>query len=588
MAPPRLKQPKEIPLYKRIEEWDITAKFSVPKVINPTEAPIFTGICGLDVENEEDTDAFLLLGIFDGTTYYGWTDFDLAKKVTIPKFAGHNGISDLRKLQKWGYKVNESFLVWDTQLIQHIKDSSQRTYKLTDVSKRVLNYAFPSYEDICGKKANKSHKPFTEQPIDLVISKNAADCYATYRLYQKQNQVSTGGLRVFQDIDSIRYFNKVEMPVSVVFDAMMTKGIRIDIPYLTRLEQELSSKRAVIEKKIKNELGDINLSSPKQLLEALNAKNIYPEFKGKPSTDKRALGRLNENRTIGLLLSFSELDTLLSSFVLPYLERGTEIVHPHFLQTGTRTGRPSCSNPNLLQIPRKTDNGKMVRRMFISRNGQSLGECDYGQIEPRLLAHLSSDKALLSMFNKGTDFHDYTAKKLNISRERAKVLNLSVGYRATFKSVSQQLNCTELDAQKQIDAWWGAFPELHAWQQKLIWQTRKDGYFTTLMGRRIKVDGLTEYNKWQKEYAERQLINNVAQAPATEIMKLGMIAVHKAGIDILVQVYDSLLVEGPTESIKEITLQTAELMKTSYKLDVPLTVDSGTGPTWADISKGNN
>jgi DNA polymerase-1 len=377
-----------------------------------------------------------------------------------------------------------------------------------------------------------------------------------------------------------RYFLELEKPVSVVFHSMQEKGIRIDVPYLRTLEANLSSKRDAIEKDIKNELGDINLNSPKQLLGALHAKEIYPELKGKASTDRRGLERLKGNPLVSQLLQFSEFETLLSSFVKPYLERETEIVHPNYLQTGTRTGRPSCSNPNLLQIPRKTENGKLVRRMFIPKDGCMFGELDYGQIEPRLLAHLSGDSAMLEMFVSGIDFHTYTAQKLGIDRDRAKVLNLSVGYRATFKSVSQQLRCSELEAQKHIDAWWSAFPQLHAWQTKLIWQTKRDGYFTTLMGRRIKVDNLNEYNKWKREYAERQLINNVAQAPATEVMKKAMIEVHKAGINILVQVYDSLLIEEKKEDIQEAVEFTKSLMINTTKLDVPLTVDYGIGVNW--------
>lgn len=384
-----------------------------------------------------------------------------------------------------------------------------------------------------------------------------------------------------------QYFLNIERPASLVFSSMELKGIRLDVPYLTKLETELSSQKDVVEKEIKNELGNINLNSPKQLLEALHAKEIYPEFKGKPSTDRRALDRLRSIPSVIRLLKFSELETLLSSFVKPYLERKTEVVHPHFLQTGTRTGRPSCSNPNLLQIPRKTDNGKLVRRMFIPRDRQMFGELDYGQIEPRLLAHLSKDQSMLQMFNSGVDFHDYTGARLKISRETAKVLNLSVGYRATFKSVSQQLKCSDQEAQKQIDAWWGAFPQLKAWQTKLIWQAKRDGYCTTLMGRRIKVDGLDEYNKWKREAAERQLINNIAQASATEVMKKAMVEVYNQGITILVQVYDSLLIEEEEQHIQECVERTKQIMIQTTKLDVPLTVDSGIGTSWADIKKGD-
>lgn len=381
----------------------------------------------------------------------------------------------------------------------------------------------------------------------------------------------------------LEYFNSIEKPCASIFAAMEDRGVRIDTQYLQELKEYLEDQKIPIEKAIKNELGDINLNSPKQLLGALHAKEIYPEYKGKGRTDKRALERIRQIPIIEQLLCFSELETLLSSFVYPYLERQTEIVHPFFNQCGTRTGRPSCSNPNLLQIPKRTEYGKLVRRMFIARDGFLFGDCDFGQIEPRILAHLSKDKMLCEMFNSGVDFHDYTGDRLNISREAAKILNLSVGYRATFKSVSQQLKCTDNEAQKEIDRWWAMFPELRAWQDKLIWQSKKDGYFTTLMGRRIKVDNLNEYNKWKREHAHRQLINNIAQASAAEVMKMAMININKMDcIWPLVQVYDELLFEVIDWDIMRI--EAAKLyMENAVKLDVPLVVEAKSGPNWADV-----
>lgn len=390
-------------------------------------------------------------------------------------------------------------------------------------------------------------------------------------------------LNSFAASKEYRYYDTVEAPCAPVFYAMQERGIRVDLPYLRELEKTLSGQKAVIEAAVKNELGDINLDSPKQLLGALHAKGIYPEFKGKASTDKRALARITGFDVVSTLLEYSEAATLLSSFVLPYLERKQEIVHPHFQQTGTRTGRPSCSNPNLLQIPRRTDNGKHVRRMFIPRVGCYFSELDYGQIEPRIMAHISGDEVLSGMFNADVDFHTFTAERLKIDRERAKVLNLSVGYRATFKSVSGQLKCSESEAQRQIDKWWSQFPQLYAWQQQLIWQTKRDGYFTTLLGRRIKIDGLSEYTRWKREAAERQLINNIAQASATEVMKKAMPLVHSEGIKILVQVYDSLLIEDTEEYIEDTAGYTSMLMENAVKLDVPLTVDVKIGRNWADV-----
>jgi DNA polymerase I len=381
-------------------------------------------------------------------------------------------------------------------------------------------------------------------------------------------------------LNAHEYFLDIERPVSFILQKMENRGIRLDLSYLANLKLTLEAQKKPIEDAILNELGPINLNSPKQLLEALHAKEIYPVLKGKPSTDKRALQGFIGNGIGDNLLRFSEIETLLSSFVRPYLERGQTVVHPHFNQCGTRTGRLSCSNPNLLQIPRRTDNGKLVRKMFIPRDGMLMGDCDFGQIEPRVLAHLSKDPGLLQMFNAGVDFHQFTATKLGISRDRAKVLNLSVGYRATFKSVSGQLKCTDREAQNEIDKWWTLFPHLRSWQDQLIYDSKRSGFCTTLLGRRIAVDGLNASNQWKREASERQLINNITQGSAAEIMKMAMIRVERSYpmIGILVQVYDELVFEGYPGDMEDVKM----CMEKAVELDVPLTVDGGTGPNWSE------
>lgn len=382
----------------------------------------------------------------------------------------------------------------------------------------------------------------------------------------------------------LEYFESLEKPVSEVFYKMEARGVRIDLPYLRELKDRLEAQQAPIKADILNELGNINLNSPKQLMEALHGKAIYPEFKGRSSTDKRALERYRNDPLIKSLLDFSELETLLTSFVRSYLERGQEVVHPFFNQCGTRTGRPSCSNPNLLQIPRRTENGKLVRRMFIPREGMAMGDCDYGQIEPRVLAHLSKDPALCDLFCKGIDFHDFTADRLSIGREKAKILNLSVGYRATYKSVSAQLKCDEREAQNEIDKWWALFPALRRWQDGLIYNSKRSGYCTTFLGRRIKVDGLNESIRWRRESAERQLINNITQGSAAEIMKKAMIGISHTHpqMGLLIQVYDELLFESPMSDIQRDMQRVMGQMEKAVSLAVPLVADGHIGANWSE------
>lgn len=387
------------------------------------------------------------------------------------------------------------------------------------------------------------------------------------------------------------YFEQIERPVAEILSQMEARGVCVDLEYLKKLKTELEEQQRPIVASIQNELGNINLNSPKQLLGALHAKEIYPALKGKPSTDKRALSELQEIRLVADLLKLSELSTLLSSFVNPYLERGQGVVHPFFNQCGTRTGRLSCSNPNLLQIPRRTENGKRVRRMFVPRPGMLMGDCDYGQIEPRVLAHLSKDPHLCELFNNGENFHEYTQRHMGFTPDdagydKAKVLNLSVGYRATKYSAQRQLGGTLDEAQKEIDKWWNLFPGLRRWEEQIIHSAKRSGFCTTLMGRRIKVDNLTDPNPYKREAAERQLINNITQGSAAEIMKLAMIKIHgmkdvfHPSFGILVQVYDELLFESPRAEVDLLNVKWA--MENAIKLDVPLTVDGKIGRNWEE------
>jgi DNA polymerase I len=538
----------------------------------------------LDVEHDEQGN-MVCIGVYDGQTHEAhiWTEVNDFVKETIEKaeIIAHNGKTDFECLRQWGIDVRDEQLIWDTELIAHIIDSSRKGYGLKKLAFADLGISYPSYEDIVGKRTAKLRRTLEKWPIRIVALYNGLDAFVTYKLYEQQKRTLSG--------TGLAYFNELEKPVSYVFQSLENRGIRVDLGYLRKLKSELELQQAPIEASIKNELGPINLNSPKQLLEALNAKEIYPELKGKPSTDKRALAAFKGNSIIQQLLAFSELETLLSSFVYPYLERNVEVVRPFFNQCGTRTGRPSCSNPNLLQIPKKTDNGKLVRRMFIPREGMSMGDCDYGQIEPRVMAHFSKDPDLCGLFNRGENFHEYTRLRLDFpdtdeGYNKAKVLNLSVGYRATFKSVQSQLGGTREEAQEQIDAWWSLFPQLRRWQDKLIYDSKRSGFCTTLLGRRIRVDGLSEGNSWKRESAERQLVNNIAQGSAAEIMKMAMINIYETmpGIGILVQVYDELVFEAPNIYIKDVAEEVVWNMETAVKLDVPLTVDCKTGASWAD------
>ena len=544
-------------------------------------------VWALDVEHDEQG-GFVGVGFYSGGVSYYFSDVVLLNHIDFSTLSliCHNGVSDFDCLRSWGIDVKDTQLVWDTGLVAHICDSSRSGYGLKKLAEIDLSIIYPSYDDIVGKrtlKQVKERKTLDKWPASIVAAYNAMDCFVTWKLYEQQKEMCRD-FKEYGKNEKYSYFNEIEQPVAFILNQMETRGVCVDLKYLNELKEQLEKQKEPIQKEILNELGPINLNSPRQLLEALNAKEIYPTFKGKPSTDKRALSTLREP-VVQLLLSYGELETLLSGFVNPYLERAASIVHPWFNQCGTRTGRLSCSNPNLLQIPRKTENGKKVRRMFVPRPGMLMGDCDFGQIEPRVMAHLSKDPVLCQMFNDGVDFHTFTAERLGIDRDRAKVLNLSVGYRASKYSVQRQLGGTLEEAQEQIDKWWNLFPQLRRWQDTLIYESKRSGFCTTLLGRRIRVEGLSDGNPWKRESAERRLINNIAQGSAAEIMKKAMIEISKDRrmsntFGLLVQLYDELLFES--SNIEQDLNYVAEDMIRAVKLEVPLTVDSGIGDNWSD------
>ncbi len=586
------------PVYP-IENWSVL-KYGVKKLyINPDWGIRYGPEVTLDVEDDEHGN-FVGIGVYDpklNVCYY-WSEKTIQWQLPS-RFIAHNGVSDLRKLQAWGYPYTDDALIWDTMLMAHILDSSRHQYGLKKLVKEEFGYDYPSYDDIVGKRTLKQIKPrvtLDKQPLEIVSNYNACDAYFTWALYKKQKEqcekdLENGEKAVNRESrisdsnpETINYHNQIELPASFVFHAMQDKGIRIDLEYLRQFKDTLEAQRTPLEASIKAELGEINLSSGPQLLKALKAKGIEPIFKKKPSTDKRGTlySKFGHIQAVKQLAEYNELDSLLSGFVYPYLVRNQEIIHPQFKQTGTRTGRPSCADPNLLNIPRRTDNGKLVRKMFIARPGHLFGCCDYKEGEPRMLAELSQDPSMLALFNEGRGFHSYFAEHLNISRDKAKVFDLETYYRATKYGVARHLNCGLSEAQTRIDEAWNLFPTLHDWEEKTIYEAKKDGYITTLMGRRIKIEGLDSQNSWIREAAERQAMNNIAQGSLQEITKKALIEISKCRIDLLLEVYDDVLFESPEECVSSDMEIVVDKMEHTCILSIPMIVDGGISNNWAE------
>ena len=559
------------PNYWDYSTWGVE-KYGYTVDINPVAVPYAFAVsreCIIDVENYKDG-RFAGLGVAvpDCKILLYFTDVELAHKY-FPKgvLVGHVLRTDIHKLKQWGFDIDEAVTHYDTALIEHLQDSTKKKYGLKELAKTKFGIEYPSYEKIVGDG------DFDTVPVDVAANYNGMDLIATYELFKVQN----GHLK------ETAIYSKLLWPLGRVLTDMEERGLKLDLDHLRRLEQSLSAQSAEIKAKIQNELGDINLSSPKQLLEALHAKGINPKFKGKASTDKRGMQSLKGNAVVDQLLKFSELDTLLSSFVTPYLEIKAEVINPRFGQMATRTGRLGCYAPNLQQVPTHTENGKKLKQAFVARSCHKLVEIDYSAIEPRMLAHFSKSKNLCELFNSGVNFHDYTRDRLKIDRQAAKVLNLSTGYRATKYGLAYQLKCSVEEAEKQLNDWWALWPDLYLWEELLINKTKQLGYVSTLYGRKIYIDKLDSSDRKERQTAERRVIENLAQGSTSDLIGLAMVELYKQDLSIINQVHDSLVFEFPENKVDEYIKKACTIMTEVLVLEVPIEVSAKVGRSWGDM-----
>lgn len=570
--------PKVVKLHPRdytlwgVEQYGYTINYNVPSIIELSPTVI------IDVENYKDG-RFAALGMLvpHCKEIFYWDDIELAKTnlCKMPRtLVGHVLRTDIHKLKKWGFKIDDR-VHYDTALIEHLINSTKMKYGLKELAKEKFGIEYPKYAQIVGEG------DFDKVAQDVIANYNGMDLVATYELYKSQ-------LSLNAPYEQHVLYKELLWPLGGVLNAMEERGLAIDLEYLRKLMVKLSKERSHVEKHLYGELGAINLNSPQQVLEALHVKGITPTYKGKASIDQRGLRNL-EGRypIISQLLGFSELETLLSSFVAPLLEQGRQseaVIHPFFSQTATRTGRLACYRPNLQQVPTHSEKGKKVKRAFVARPGYQLVELDYAAIEPRMLAHFSQSRALTELFKSGVDFHDYTSERMGIDRQKAKVLNLAAGYRMTKFGMAHQLKCSVEEADRELREWWALWPDLELWENNLISATKQSGFIATLLGRHIFIDQLDSVDKKLREKAERRTIENLAQASASEICQLAMIHLYDEGFNLVNQVHDSIVLEIEDDEHLEAGIKRAcEIMENVLELSVPLICEAKQGKNWGDL-----
>lgn len=410
------------------------------------------------------------------------------------------------------------------------------------------------------------------------------------------------------EIGAAGLYSNVELPLTWILAQMEIVGVKVDVPYLEKLQVEFNDRIQAIEKDIEIMAGEpVNPNSPKQLghilFEVLELP-VVKKTKTGYSTSAEVLEALRDSHPIvGRVLDYRQLAKLKSTYVdgLLKLVDAHDRVHTSFNQTVTATGRLSSTAPNLQNIPVRTEEGKRIRRAFIPIEKKNLLiSADYSQIELRVLAHLSGDDMLMQSFAKGEDIHRRTASEVfhvpmeevtAEQRRTAKAVNFGIIYGQTDYGLSRELGISRREAQAYIDLYFSRYPLVQTFIHDTIEQARAQGYVTTMMGRRRYIKDINSRNRNLRQFAERTAVNSPIQGTAADIIKLAMIHCDKAIVDnrldakMLLQVHDELIFEVSREDALGLSLVVRKCMEDALKLNVPLKVDLKAGFNWQEMEK---
>ena len=427
------------------------------------------------------------------------------------------------------------------------------------------------------------------------------------------SKIGLGILAIYDEINHILHKEELydiliqnEMPLIPVLSLMERKGIKIDVSYFKNYSSELEKELAKIEKAIYEEAGEeFNINSPKQLGDILFVKMNLPSGKKTKtgySTDVMVLEDLESYgyNIARLLLDYRKLNKLKTTYVdtLPNLVDSNSRIHTSFNQIGTATGRLSSSEPNLQNIPVKTDDGIKIREGFVAEEGKVLMSIDYSQVELRVLTSMSKDENLIEAYREEKDLHDLTARRIfnlsdsdDVTREQrtiAKIINFSIIYGKTAFGLAKELKIPVKDASEYIKKYFEQYPRVTTFEKEVIEFGEEHGYVKTLFGRKRYISGIDSKNKTIKAQAERMAVNTVIQGTAAEVLKKVMLKVYetlkdKDDIALLLQVHDELIFEVKESSVEKYSEILADIMKNTVKLeDVNLNININIGKNWAE------
>jgi len=487
-------------------------------------------------------------------------------------------------------------IAFDTMLESYVLDSTATRHDMDSLALKYLGYSTVHFEDIAGKGAKQL--TFNQIKLEEAGPYAAEDADITLRLHDKL-WPELSSKRSLQDV-----FNTIEMPLVPVLSQIERQGALISRELLDKQSRELGERLAELQSEAWELAGqEFNLSSPKQLGEILFEKLELPVIKktpkGAPSTAEEVLVELALDYPLPkMLLEHRSLSKLKSTYTdkLPaMINPTTGRVHTSYHQAVTATGRLSSSDPNLQNIPIRTEEGRRIRQAFIAPEGYHIVAADYSQIELRIMAHLSQDTGLTTAFSEGQDVHKATASEVfevpldrvsGEQRRKAKAINFGLIYGMSAFGLAKQLHLRRNEAQQYMDRYFERYPGVQAYMDTTRELAREQGYVETLFGRRLYLPQINARNKMLVQAAERTAINAPMQGTAADIIKKAMLGVdawlkqQQADARMIMQVHDELVLEASTDALDNVVSGVCDIMSKAAELAVPLLVDVGIGDNW--------
>ncbi|PZO31233.1 MAG: DNA polymerase I [Flavobacteriaceae bacterium] len=591
-----------------IIQGELGTKLFLQNLLNQTSACFDTETTGIDALNAE------LVGMSfswqKGEAFYvPFPENQEEAQILVDKFKpffeneniekiGQNIKYDLKILSNYGVQIKGK--LFDTMIAHYLINPDMR-HNMDVLSETYLKYSPKSIEDLIGKKG-KNQKSMRDVALEEIKEYAAEDADVTYQLKQNFSPI-------LDKAETKKLFDEIEIPLIPVLAAMELEGINLDVPFLKEMSVEMAKESSELEQKIYETAGEkFNLASPKQLGDVLFDKMKIGGAKqkktktGQYATGEEVLSYLaNEHQIVKDILEWRQMVKLQSTYIdaLPnQVDKKTGRVHTDYMQTVAATGRLSSNNPNLQNIPIRTERGRLIRKAFIARDeNHTLVSADYSQIELRIIAALSGEENMIKAFQNNEDIHRSTAAKVfNVpleevtkeQRSNAKTVNFGIIYGVSAFGLSNQTSLSRKESAELIDAYYATYPKLKSYMSNQVDFAREHGYVQTVLGRRRYLKDINSANMMVKSGAERNAVNAPIQGSAADIIKIAMINIHKKLTSenwkskMLLQVHDELVFDVHNSELEKIKPMIKYEMENAFKLEVPLDVEIGIGKNWLE------